>query len=118
MHRWAAFVLLGAATLLGACAEDEEFVCEGTTEPARACCAFARVVLDNCKRCNPDSDRDCIDSLNVAIDDTSSGQGCEGADVLVNPDSFYGECLPAMKALACTDTALPESCREQISYEL
>jgi hypothetical protein len=106
------------ASLLFGCSEDDpEFVCEASTEPARACCDFARAVLDNCERCNPDSERDCVDSVTVAIDDTSNGAGCEGADALRDSESFYAECLPALRALECTDTAIPESCQEQIGYD-
>jgi hypothetical protein len=117
-HRAFARLLVVAGLLCGCSDDDPEFVCEGSTEPARACCDFARAVLENCNRCNPDSERDCVDSVSVAIDDSSNGAGCDGADGLRDSASFYDECLPALRALACTDTAIPDSCRDQIRYDL
>jgi hypothetical protein len=113
--------LLCACPLVTGCDNDDEaaFECSGSSTPAaQACCAYGQVVFDYCVRCNPNREEDCADTVASAIDVASFGEGCEGADGIRDPMLFYDECLPAVQEQDCSDSEPPESCQDQILYEL
>jgi len=117
--RWLCWATLSVSPLLAGCDDDEEatFECSGSTEAAQACCAYGHAVVNYCVRCNPNSERDCVETVTSAIDTASYGEGCEGADGIRDKFVFDNECIPAMQSMTCESTEPPESCAGQILYE-
>ena len=97
------------------------FECVGQTAPAAACCDVGNATVDICVRCSGYSAQTCGDAVQSAIDDSSLGQGCAGADDIRDSDALYNECLPALTTISCADVEagnLPASCQDQILYQI